>query len=212
MAKCSTPVLGILGAVASGKSTVAGLLARHGGVVIDADQIGHEVLEESEVKAALRRGFGEKIFGEDGTVNRKALAGEVFGNPAELSRLNSIVHPTIVRRIEEQIKNTRRMPHVPFIVLDAALLLETGLHERFCDALVFVEADCSACLQRAVEERGWQEQELERRQGSQMPLEAKKELADFVIDNSGTVQDLALAVERVLGDVLADCGGLGFWH
>jgi len=186
-------VVGLLGAVCSGKSTVARLLAEMGFRRIDADEIGHRVLERKDVGERLREAFGEEIFCADGTVDRARLARSVFGSKASLSKLNAIVHPPILEVIERAITRLKQEGEAAGVVLDAPLLMETGLHHR-CDVLVFVDAPEEVRLERARRHRGWSPEELRSREAAQIPPERKRQQADFVIQNSGTEQDLREAV------------------
>lgn len=201
MALDSMPVIGVLGGVASGKSTAGRLMAQHGGALIDADRIGHEVLELPEVKRKLQDEFGDEVLTPEGTVNRDILGRLVFGWPKRLPDLNAIVHPLILDVIERRIRKLAQTGDAGFVVLDAALLLETGLQERWCDALVFVDAPESVRVERAHRERGWSPEQLSQRDAVLIPLEAKEELAGFVIHNSGTVEQLEQAVRAVMVEV-----------
>ena len=174
-------VVGLLGAVASGKSTVARLLAQEGFELIDADRIGHEVLDRPEIRRALRDAFGGAVFTGEGAVDRKALGAVVFNCETDLERLNAIAHPAIMEEIDRRIAEAGARP----VVLDAALLMEKGLHQQYCDVLLFVDAPDSARRERATARHGWDAVKLSRRDAAQMPPEAKKEAADLVIDNAG---------------------------
>ncbi len=191
------PVIGLLGAVASGKSTVAALLTRHGAVVVDADRMGHEVLEEPEVKEQVREAFGEEVFGPDGSVERKKLGELVFGAREQLERLNAIVHPRLFASAVESVKREQRRPEVPLVVLDAALLMEEGL-ESCCDVLVFVETGDTRRRERALRERGWTTANLDRRDAAQMSAQKKRERADYVIHNDGSHKQLENGVSKLV--------------
>ena len=194
------PVIGLLGAVASGKSTVAALLTRHGAAVVDADRIGHEVLEEPEIRDQVREAFGEDVFGPDGSVERKKLGERVFGDREQLERLNAIIHPRLFASAVERVRREQRRPEVPMVVLDAALLLEKGL-ESCCDVLVFVESGDAHRRQRALRERGWTSADLDLRDAAQMSAQKKRECANYVIHNDGSHKQLenrvAKLVERI---------------
>ena len=198
MKRSHMPVVGVLGAVASGKSTVARLMAEEGGELVDADEIGHEVLQLPETERRLREEFGDEVLAPNGTVSREALGRLVFGCRERLEKLNAIVHPHILDIIERRIRHASEAGEAAFVVLDAALLMEKGLHERWCEALVFVDAEESARLERALGHRGWNADELLRRDAAQMPLDAKKRHADFVIDNSGTQKQLEETVHGLM--------------
>jgi dephospho-CoA kinase len=197
------PVIGLVGGVGSGKSSVArGLAARQNYVVIDADALGHQVLQEADVKKQIKNRFGEVVFNERGEIDRSQLARRVFGadEESELARndLNRIVHPRIGDKIHQEIQrareSARREPGtVPGVLLDAAILLETGWAEM-CDAVVFVEASEGVRQNRVRETRGWDRAEWKKREDSQLNLKAKQNAADATIHNS---QDLELAVAEL---------------
>lgn len=191
------PVIGLLGAVASGKSTVARLLAARGASVVDADRIGHEVLGRPAIKGHLREAFGDGIFAPDGEVERGKLAEMVFGHADLLERLNAIVHPAVFTLAAERVQRERCCPGVPLVVLDAALLLEKGL-DSCCDLLVFVECGEQNRRRRARLERGWTAEHLASRDSAQISADRKRRRADTVIRNDGTQQELEKAVAKLV--------------
>jgi dephospho-CoA kinase len=193
------PVVGLVGTVCSGKSTVARMMAEDGLEVVDADKIGHEVLEHPEVKIELRRTFGDDVFGPDGAVDRARLGRLVFGCQARLDRLNEIVHRPMLEEIDRRVRRAAERAGGRPVVLDMALLIEKGLHEKYCDLLVFVDAPVAVRQARAQRTRGWSAEELVQRDAAQMAAELKRQQAGFVIVNSDTVEELHNAV-RVLMD------------
>jgi dephospho-CoA kinase len=192
-------VIGLVGGIGSGKSTIAEYFEQLGAKVIRADEIGHEVLATSEVEAALREHWGADIFGLDGRIDRTKVAQRVFASPPsgprELEFLESITHPRIGARIRQQLQEFAACPDVPAVVLDAAILLETGWAEH-CDKIVFVEADKEQRLKRAYR-RGWTSEQLSARESSQLSLEEKRKLADWVIDNSGSLDHTFAQIHQV---------------
>lgn len=196
------PVLGILGGVASGKSTVSRMLAQRGAAVLDADETAHRVLKLPRVKAALREEFGDRILDANGEVSRDKLGAEVFDEPDKLEKLNELVHPVIIGQMEEDLQQLQQRGEVSLIVLDAALLMEKGLDRRLCDALLFVDADFETRAARARENRGWSADEVRRREKAQIAPEEKKEKADFVVDNSGSRKALQGAIDRVWNQIV----------
>lgn len=181
-----TPVIGLIGGVASGKSFVARQFAGRGAAVIDADQIGHEVLRDPAVVEAARRQWGESILGADGQIDRRRLAAIVFApppaGPIQLQRLEALTHPEIGRRMDRQIEQLQHAGW-PAIVLDAAVLVKAGWAGR-CNRVVFVDAPPEVRLARAAA-RGWSPAEFARREAAQESLESKRRAADWAIDNSG---------------------------
>ncbi len=180
-------VIGIVGGVASGKSFVAGCLARLGARHLNADRAGHEVLREPEVKAQAGRRWGEAIFDSEGEIDRKKLAEIVFGDEISARRertyLEQLVHPRIRQRLESEIE-AARVERRPAVVLDAALLLESGW-STLCDSILFVDAPEAARAARAAQ-RGWTSSDWRRREKSQMPIAEKRVKSHAAIDNAGS--------------------------
>ena len=172
-------VIGIMGGIASGKSTLAGVFAELGATIVDADVIGHQVLERPEVKERVRIVWGDSVFSADGSIERSRLGAEVFSNPEAMSKLSSIVHPLILETLSEEVRESDST-----VVLDAALLDEFSL-TAICDHLVFVESPTELREQRALDERGWAPGEIEKRESFQNPLSAKRSKANYVIRNRG---------------------------
>jgi dephospho-CoA kinase len=191
-------IIGLLGGVASGKSFVGEQFRRMGAEVLDADRVGHEVLHLPEVRAEIRKHFGDKVFGEDGEVDRKALGRIVFGpppdGPRELAVLEQLTHPEIRRRLTSQVERMAA-EGVPAAILDAPVMLKSGWDE-ICSVVVFVEASDSVRRERALA-RGWTREEFEAREAAQESLEVKRRRADFVIDNSATAGYTEEQIERL---------------
>lgn len=197
------PVIGIVGGVGSGKSSVANKLAELVPVaIIDADKLGHQALELPNVKEKLRHRFGDEIFDADGNVIRARLAKRVFGEDsatrAARADLEAITHPEISRLTQEQIAQHRAAKLVRWILLDAALLLEAGW-QTHCDAVVFVDMAAVRRKELVKARRGWSEEEWQRREASQWPVERKRAAADLVISNNGSLDEAG----RSLRDELA---------
>ena len=188
-------VIGVAGGVASGKSFVCRELGRLGAVVLSADEIGHLVLEEPAVRQAIREAWGEEVFTGEGKVDRRALAGLVFApeGAGQLARLEQITHPRIGARLKEEIDRAAE-GGAPAVVLDAAVMFKAGWH-RLCDRIVFVDAPRDVRLARA-RQRGWSEEHFDAREAAQLPVEAKRQFADTIIDNSGELANTARQVEH----------------
>lgn len=198
MPQDKTPLIGLAGGVASGKSLIAEHLRRKGAVVIAADKLAHEVLKYDEVKREARRRWGDGIFNSEGQIDRVALAKIVFGpppdGPRELKILEQLTHPEVGRLAREQIERLNREKSCVAIVLDVPLLFEAGWN-KFCDKVVFVDTPLPTRLKRALS-RGWTEDDFSRREACQEPLETKRGLADVVIDNSGSVDSAQAQIEH----------------
>lgn len=201
-------VVGIVGGIGSGKSHVSALLAERGATVIDADSVGHALLDQGPVQETLVRKFGPEILGapdEDGVsrVDRRTLGAIVFKDEASRKVLEEALHPRmrstferVISRLGRQLSpkpGALRLP-APVVVLDAAVLYEAGWND-LCDLVVFVDAPKKDRIKRVQAGRGWSQEELERREASQWPLELKKNQADVVIRNPETADAAPLARE-----------------
>lgn len=187
-------IVGVLGGIGAGKSTVTRMLADLGAVTVDADALAHEVLDLPEVRERIEALFGREVVGRGDKVDRKALSQRVFANTEDLKRLEGLIHPEVLRQIETMVaEHEKQRKKGEILVLDVPLLAESSLHRR-CDTIVFVDASAGA-RSRRVEGRGWGPGELERREGAQESLEEKRRLADHVIDNSGSLEETRRKVE-----------------
>ncbi len=180
-------VIGLVGGVASGKSYVCTLLGNLGAERIDADRLGHEVLQLKEVRGRLAQIWGPSILTDDGEVDRTKVGKLVFGTSfnavAQRKQLEAIVHPRIRSLALERIAAVRAMPKVPLaIVIDAPLLIEAGW-EPMCDLILFVDSPSEERVQRATA-RGWTETHFADREASQISLDEKRSRATHFLDNS----------------------------
>ncbi len=194
--KTKKPVIGLVGAIGAGKSTVAKLLATRGGMVIDADRIGHEALDREEIRERLVARWGNVLKG-DGLVDRRALARIVFENPAERHALEQLLFPIIRRKCEDEIQHAERDENTRFVVLDAAVMLEAGWN-GVCDYLVYVDAPRDVRLQRLAKRSGWTAEDLDAREAAQMPAEVKKRSATDILMNDGRLEELELKIGEML--------------
>ncbi len=187
-------VVGLIGGIGSGKSTVASLFGELGATVWNADTVVHELLDRPHVRRNLVRMWGEGIAPR-GRIDRAALAGIAFRDAASVRRLNAVVHPHVRRALRRAIASCRRS----VLVLDAPLLLEAGGATR-CDRIVFVEAPKEIRLRR-LKTRGWGPAELRRRERFQWPLAQKRKWADFIVQNGGSRAAAARQVRSLLRDL-----------
>jgi dephospho-CoA kinase len=173
------PTIGLIGSIGAGKSTVAGLLARRGALVLDADAIGHRILETDPAKSTIVGRWGSSILSASGAIDRRALGQRVFANPGERSALEAIVHPEIRKAILTAITHAEpdRM-----IVVDAPLLLEVGWDD-LVDYRIVVDAKRSIRERRVFARSGWTAEELIKRELAQMPIAEKRARADAIIEN-----------------------------
>lgn len=198
------PVIGIVGGVGSGKSSVFTGLSGFALKIIDADRIGHQQLLRPPVRAALVTQFGPEILNADGEIHRPSLAALVFGDtpPQQAARetLNQIVRPGIRSEILHQLQNIPS--DIDAVILDAALLLESGL-APLCDLLIFIDTPEDLRWQRAARSRGWSLEELRRRELSQWPLDQKRAACSHSIDNSGSLASSTSQLQQILQKVLS---------
>ena len=193
-------VIGLLGGVASGKSTVARLFGEHGLEVVDADAEARRVVEEPAVREAISARFGAPMFRDDGTLDRAALADRVFRDPDARRDLEALTHPRIRATLLAQIETA--LAAGTSVVLDVPLLLENGLIER-CDFCVFVDSSDASRAARA-QQRGWAPGEITRREANQESMTVKKNRCRYTIANDGslarTVQQIADLLRRLSAD------------
>ncbi len=184
-------VIGIVGGIASGKSTVAVELAALGAVVLNADQAAHEAINRPEVKQTLVERWGEAILDGSGEALRQAIAERVFSpslaDNQELEFLESLLHPLVRRQFKSELAQLSQRG-VAAAVLDAPLLLDAGW-EDLCDFIVFVESSEQNRVERAGP-RNWSHSEISRREAAQMPINEKRRRATHVIRNLGSFGDL----------------------
>ncbi len=193
--------VGLTGGIACGKSFVGEALAGYGCLLIQADELGHQVLAPGgEAYEEVVREFGAEILGPEGQIDRRALAARVFGDPVRLERLNRMVHPPVVLREDQLIADwARREPH-GIAVVEAAILIETGSYRRF-DKIILVTCREEQQLERAMRRDGAVETDVRARLSRQMSLSEKRKFADFVIDTSGEKED-TLRQTRAVYEVL----------
>ena len=189
------PVIGLLGGIAAGKTTVAEMLAQLGAALVSADAAAHAVLDRPQTRERIVARWGDEMVDDNGKIDRERLAGCVFGDPQELAALEAITHPAIVAALRQQIDEAHRSQDTVAVVVDAPLLLEADL-DGLCDILVFVECPREVRLARAAA-RGWDPDELDRREGHQQPLELKRERADATIDGSATLETTLQQVQQL---------------
>ena len=191
--------LGLSGGIGSGKSTVAKILSNLGAVVIDADVIAREVLEPNQ--AGYRKAievFGESILDSDLRIDRKRLAQLVFQNSDELAKLEAIVHPAVIARVA-QIRNS--LPESTVVVYDTPLLFEKNLQEQF-DKVLIVVTDSEHRKARLIE-RGLELTDIEARIANQATDAQRRTVADFVIENNGSPEQLQDQVTKVWQQISA---------
>jgi dephospho-CoA kinase len=188
---------GLTGGIACGKSTVARFFQDLGAHIIDADAVGHELIEPG--RAAYREillHFGKEILDPLGAIDRRKLGATVFRDAEQLSQLNAILHPRIIARVEERVRGDHaRDPHA-VVIVDAALIFESGIGGNLAKVMV---AWCrpEQQVERLMAKMGIPREEAERRIRAQMPVEEKRRRADYLIDCSGTFEQSRAQVEAI---------------
>lgn len=201
-----TIVIGLTGGIASGKSVVSQMLAEKGALVIDADKVGHEAYAPgSTCYDAVIAAFGRDIVAADGTIDRKALGGKVFGNPAERKRLEGIVWPWMRETMEGRFA-ALRAEGVPIVVLEAAVLIEADWIP-LVDEVWVVRVDPAVARERIVARNGLTPEQADQRIAAQLSNEERARHARVVIDNSSTIEALAERVDAAWRTLAAHAQG-----
>ncbi len=183
-------IVGITGGIGSGKTIFARELGWLGAEVIDADRIAERLVDErKDIKEALRNVFGPEIFDKSGELKRRELGQIVFANSGLLAALNQIIHPPLLEEIKKSIEQLEKSKTEKIVVLDMAILYETGL-ESLCNTVVVVYAPLEKRVEWLLEKRGWTKEEVMDRMLAQMDVVEKIEMADVVIENSETPKKL----------------------
>jgi dephospho-CoA kinase len=192
------PVIGLVGGIGAGKSTAARLLATLGGRAVDADAIGHEALEQGDIRREVldRWGGRANLLKPDGRIDRRALGRVVFENSVDRCALQEAVFPYIRERTVAAIAAAQTDPTVRFVILDAAVMLEAGW-DGVCDKVVYVDAPRTVRLARVAERSGWTDAELAAREAAQWPEERKKAAADAIVVNAGGPDELRRKFEEL---------------
>jgi len=190
-------IVALTGGIASGKSTVAEMFKSLGAPLIDSDLLAHQALmPQGEAYQEVLAEFGTDILNEDQTINRGRLGAVVFESSSRLQKLNSIVHPVVLRNIETLVSNYRAQGH-KVVLIDIPLLYEAGRADEY-DFVILVHVPVDLQRKR-LSDRNTElsEIEIERRLSAQLPIDTKAERADFVIDNSGTIEKTRAQVEEI---------------
>jgi dephospho-CoA kinase len=207
--------VGLTGGIASGKSVVGEMFVALGARLVQADRISHSLMQPGEpVYDEVVRHFGREILNPDGSVNRSKLAELAFGpagdeRPSRIEELNRIVHPEVIRRQGAWMEEMGRQDSCAVAMVEAALILESGAAERF-DRLVVVTCDLVQRTSRFAARQGIDldvaRKEVARRMAAQLPDEKKIEAADYVIDNSGSLDQTRVQAKQVWEKLRAEAG------
>jgi dephospho-CoA kinase len=196
-------VIGVTGVFGSGKSTVSRFLKAFGLKIIDVDKIAHRyLLPNSDTYKAIVNFFGKGILGSKRCINRKKLGKVVFSNRRLLKKLNSIMHPSIIKDIKLRLNKVKS----GIVVLDAPLLLEAGLR-NIVDSLIVVIIDRDEHVRRMIRKRRLKKIEIVKRIKTQIPIRHKAHVADFIIDNSGSFSNTKKQVKSILEKIQGGSSG-----
>jgi dephospho-CoA kinase len=195
------PIIGIAGGIGSGKSSAARIFGEMGCAVIDSDAQVREAYESPAVRETIRNWWGEAVFAADGKVNRRAVAERVFASPEERTRLEGLLHPLVAAARDREMAKAAGDKKVLAFVWDTPLLFEAGL-SRQCDAIVFIDTDLDQRLSRVAITRGWNEEELHRRENFQWGLDKKRSFSDYVLRNDSNPDEFRRLIGETLSQVL----------
>lgn len=198
------PLVGIVGGIASGKSSVAAEFGKLGCAVIAADTIVHQLLQTGAVRDEVVAEFGPEVLDDIGEVNRQALGKIVFADARKLATLNGIIHPRVLKETEELIARYQGDPRSKAVVLDMPLLMEVGWAQR-CDRVIFVDCADERRFERARRTRSLTEQEVKKRENFQISLDTKKRRADNTIDNNSEFSTLVRQINDIFSDIAKFC-------
>jgi dephospho-CoA kinase len=194
-------IVGLTGGVASGKTAISQILREEGAYLIDADQIARELVQpHTATWNELIKVFGKEILQEDGSIHRKRLAAKVFSDPEQRNLLNQILHPRIKAEMNKGVKEIGQKDPDAIVVIDAALLIELGDH-REMDKVIVVTSTEKQQIERLKKRDGVDQEEAQRVLSSQMPLEEKMKVADFVIRNEGSFEETRRRVKEVFQEL-----------
>ncbi len=194
------PIIGLLGGVASGKSTVASAFGKLGCGIISADLLAHNALEQQDIQQDVIAEFGTDVLETNGSIDRTALANIVFKNQNKLARLNQLLHPWVFEKCRSRLAQHQDDPAIRAIVLDMPLLMEVQW-DAFCDHLVFVECPEKIRYQRAIK-RGFTPESLANREIFQISLDKKALRADNILINNSDLSSLVRQVTKIFTNII----------
>lgn len=194
--------VGLTGGLASGKSFAAAEFERLGCFLLQADEVGHQVLDESTARAEIVRHFGTSVLSPNGSIDRKELGRVVFAAPDRLARLNAIVHPRVFARLEHFFRDVESRDPAAVGMVEAAIMIESGSYKRY-DRLIVAACARNVQIERFLRREAASRQEAESRLARQMPIEEKRRYADFLIDTGGSKQETLRQV-RMIYRILRD--------
>jgi dephospho-CoA kinase len=199
-------IVGLTGGIASGKSLVTRVLRDLGAHIIDADKIVHELLSpDHDACREVVGHFGDKIRLPDGSIDRRKLGDIIFNHPEERVWLNQCIHPRVFKAYQTQVHYLRERQPDAIVIMDAALLIETGYHKHM-DRLIVVYSDQKDQVSRLMERDRFTLEQALARISSQMPLNEKRKYADYVIENTGTREETELQAQEIFEKLKTKAG------
>jgi dephospho-CoA kinase len=194
-----TIIIGVTGGIATGKSTIAGMLGQLGAKTIDVDRVAHRFLKRKTPSwQEIRDEFGDEILNKNSVINRKRLGKIIFTNKDKQKKLEEIIHPLVIEAVKKRISRAINQKQ-GVLVIDAPLLIESGL-ASLMDKLIVVNAPGYIQRKRLVK-RGLTQEEAERRINSQLPLAMKVKLADYIVENNGNLTWARRQVRRIWNEI-----------
>ncbi len=195
------PVIGLTGGIASGKSMVSRILRSLGAHIVDADMIARELVKPGlPAWKEIVEKFGRDILLADNNINRPLLGQIIFQDPEKRKVLNDILHPRILEEAKRQIQELAKKHPRDIIVFDAALLIELGAHQ-LVDKVILVYIPVEKQVERLMKRDGLTREEALQRINAQMPGEEKKRFADYIIDTSGSEEDVRKQTEKIFSEI-----------
>ena len=200
--------IGLTGGIGTGKSTVSRMLADLGAYIMDADKVGHEMLEpHTEVWHDIVATWGREVLADDDRIDRRKLGGIVFADRAALDKLNSISHPRMKKVMAERLAKLRQAGEVPVVILEAAILIEANWQD-IVDQVWMTDAPDAVAVQRLQARNGFSEEQARERIRSQLTAEERGRYAQVVIDTACTLGELRSKVEELWQAVQRDPAGV----
>ncbi len=190
--------VGLTGSIGTGKSTVLKIFKDLGAYVIDADEIVHSLYKRKDIQEKVKSKFGD-VFNEDNSLNRKKVAEIIFNNPEKKKILESIIHPEVRKEINNKIRDIENKDRNTIVIVEVPLLIETGQYKEY-DTVVVVYSPRDLQLSRLLK-KGLSKDEALKRIYSQMDIEEKLKYADFIIDNSSSIEDLKKEVIKTFNNL-----------
>jgi len=196
-------IIGILGGIGSGKSTVANEFEKLGCAVISADQLAAELLDDKKIKSAIIRTFGRDVLDEENNINRVKVSEIVFFSQKNVEKMNAILHPPILRQTNLLIDKYNQTEDIKAIILDMPLLVEVGWQNK-CDYLIFVSSSEMEKNHRIRKNYPKNTENIKKREKFKISLDKKADIAHYIIDNNSDLKTLAEQVARIFSKILND--------